>query len=587
MPVRGDQGAGVKGGVCAEAVGRYYPRPLGNYKNLAVNRRWLLFAANTTKLGLAGLNVKSVIGSVMQQYSIPEILTKIAAGQIRIPRFQRGFVWEPDRVAYLMDSIYKGYPVGSLLLWRTGEQLKDERNLGPFTLPKPEDKFPIDYVLDGQQRLTSIFAVFQSSLESDGSIDWMDIYYDLSAHENPQETQFVALDVNKVEQDKHIPLDSFFNTKKYAPLFKSVSDELGERIEKVREKFQTAQIPYEMTETKDKSTVAIIFERVNRQGVELDTFQLLTAWTWSEDFELQEQFDQLSGEVRPYGFGDIGDDTNLLLRCCSAILVGDASPKALMNINGEDFRVNFDRITSGIKSAIDFLKSNLKMEQISNLPFSTLIVPLCVYFAALANKEAVLSDDHRDRIIRWFWRSSFSRRYSSGVLRNLKTDIEEMALLREGKASKIGEFGIQISDEFFTKTTFGIGNVNSKTFILMIAQSDPRTFISGQPIDLALKLKSANRAEFHHLMPRKFLRDSQQTLQSESLLANFAFVTRSENRELGGKAPSLYKDQMKGDTAEILRRSLIPDSLFNDKYDAFLIDRAAILAKRARDLCGI
>lgn len=522
----------------------------------------------------------------MQQYSIPDILNRISAGQIRIPKFQRGFVWEPDRVAYLMDSIYKGYPIGSLLLWRTGEKLKDERNLGPFALPQPEDKFPIDYVLDGQQRLTSIFGVFQSSLDSDGTIDWLDIYYDVSAHENPQETQFLALEQGKVELEKHIPLDTFFNTKKWGPLFKSLPDELGERVEQVREKFQIAQIPFEMTETKDKSTVAIIFERVNRQGVELDTFQLLTAWTWSEDFELQEQFDQLSSEVKPYGFGDIGEDTNLLLRCCSAILVSDASPRALMSINGDDFRANFDRISNGIKFAIDFLKANLKIEQISNLPFSTLVVPLCVYFAVAGTSEPVLRDDHRKRIIRWFWRSAYSRRYSSGVLRNLKTDIEEMANLRDGKESKIGDFTAEVNPEFFKKTTFGIGNVNSKTFILMIAQSDPLTFISGQQINLAEKLKTANRAEFHHLMPRKFLKDSGQTPPSDSLLANFAFITRSENREIGGKKPSEYVKKMEGDVKNILGRSLIPESLLKDDYAVFIEERAALLAARATELCN-
>lgn len=522
----------------------------------------------------------------MQQYSIPDILNRISAGQIRIPKFQRGFVWEPDRVAYLMDSIYKGYPIGSLLLWRTGAKLKDERNLGPFTLPPPEEEFPIDYVLDGQQRLTSIFGVFQSTLFSDGTIDWLDVYYDISAHENPQETQFLALEPAKVEAEKHIPLDTFFNTKKWGPLFKSLPDDIGERVEQVREKFQISQIPFEMTETKDKSTVAIIFERVNRQGVELDTFQLLTAWTWSEDFELQEQFDQLSSEVKPYGFGDIGEDTNLLLRCCSAILVGDASPRALMNINGDDFRANFDKISNGVKFAIDFLKANLSVQQISNLPFSTLIVPLCVYFAVSGSKEPVLSDDHRKRIVKWFWRSAYSRRYSSGVLRNLKTDIEEMADLRDGNESKIGEFPVELSAEFFKKTTFGIGNVNSKTFILMIAQSNPLTFISGQPIDLAAKLKAANRAEFHHLMPRRFLKDTNQTPPSDSLLANFAFITRSENRDIGGKRPSDYAKQMKGDVPAILARSLIPESLFADNYAEFIDERATLLAARATELCN-
>jgi uncharacterized protein with ParB-like and HNH nuclease domain len=95
----------------------------------------------------------------MADLSIRSILNQIPAGQIRVPAFQRGFVWDADMVAFLMDSIYKGYPFGSILLWRTKEQLRFERKLGPFALPERDPDLPIDYVLDGQQRLTSIFGV--------------------------------------------------------------------------------------------------------------------------------------------------------------------------------------------------------------------------------------------------------------------------------------------------------------------------------------------------------------------------------------------------------------------------------------------
>lgn len=72
-----------------------------------------------------------------QSYSIRKILDAVTRGEIRIPAFQRGFVWEMDRVAYLLDSIYKGYPFGSLLFWRTKQKLAAERKLGTFTLPDP------------------------------------------------------------------------------------------------------------------------------------------------------------------------------------------------------------------------------------------------------------------------------------------------------------------------------------------------------------------------------------------------------------------------------------------------------------------
>ena len=105
-------------------------------------------------------------------YSIRQLLSLVSDGRIRIPAFQRGFVWEMDRVAYLMDSIYKRYPFGSLLFWRTKNKLATERKLGAFDLPNPKDDESINYVLDGQQRLTSIFSVFQTELEPTPDNEW-------------------------------------------------------------------------------------------------------------------------------------------------------------------------------------------------------------------------------------------------------------------------------------------------------------------------------------------------------------------------------------------------------------------------------
>ena len=99
----------------------------------------------------------------METLTIRKIVEQVQRGQIRIPAFQRGFVWEPDRVAFLIDSIYKSYPYGALLFWRTNETLTVERKLGPFELPEPEADYPLDYVLDGQQRVTSMYATCQTA----------------------------------------------------------------------------------------------------------------------------------------------------------------------------------------------------------------------------------------------------------------------------------------------------------------------------------------------------------------------------------------------------------------------------------------
>jgi hypothetical protein len=522
----------------------------------------------------------------METITIREILDQVQRGQIRIPAFQRGFVWEPDRVAYLMDSIYKRYPFGSLLFWRTKEKLKVERDLGPFVLPAPKADYPIDYVLDGQQRVTAIFGVFQTDLPMVNAVPWENIYFDLQADVNAQDPQFVALSGDEVDSQRHFPLNTIFDTAAYRKATKDLDDATAKRIDDMQAVFKETQIPLQLSNTDEKATVAIIFERVNRQGVRLDTLQLLSAWTWSEDFQLHEQFAELSEQLGPFGFAEVGEDTNLLLRCCAAVLAKDAAPESLMTLNGQTVRENFTRILNGVKGAVDYLRANYSVFSIDNLPFPTALVPLSVFFAVEGNEEMKYTDEQRRAINRWFWRAAFSKRYSAGVLRNLKADIDDMENLREGRKHALGSFQVAIPEEFFTSNLFGMGNVNTKSFVLMLAQARPRSFISGTPVDLSEKLKASNRTEFHHLMPRSFLRSSDQTLSSESVLANFAFISRTDNRQLGGVAPSLYKDKMAPNWAAILEAALCPVTLFDDNYKFFLADRARLLSGEAAKLCA-
>jgi len=147
--------------------------------------------------------------------SIRKVIEQVTSGAIRIPAFQRGFVWDAEHVAYLMDSIYKGYPFGAVILWRTKEKLNSERDLGPFQLPDGQADFPVDYVLDGQQRITSIFGVFQSDLDAQGDDSWTHIYFDMEAASDLQESQFLALTPAELDPDRHFPINTFFDVTAY------------------------------------------------------------------------------------------------------------------------------------------------------------------------------------------------------------------------------------------------------------------------------------------------------------------------------------------------------------------------------------
>src|SRR3990172_9147046 len=90
---------------------------------------------------------------------LSRLVERVNGGEIKIPKFQRGFVWRRPAVLALLESILQGYPIGSLLFWRTEQKLKSERDIQDFPLPPTPDKYPTNYVLDGQQRLTTIYGV--------------------------------------------------------------------------------------------------------------------------------------------------------------------------------------------------------------------------------------------------------------------------------------------------------------------------------------------------------------------------------------------------------------------------------------------
>ena len=521
-----------------------------------------------------------------QSYSIRKLLDSVSSGSVRIPAFQRGFVWGMDRVAYLMDSIYKNYPFGSLLLWRTKYKLAVERKLGQFELPKPTEDYPMDYVLDGQQRLTSIFSVFQTELEPTSEGGWLQIYFDFEADDDVQESKFLALQEGDVDPNRHFPLSVLFDSVKYREAASKFSNDQIIRLDRMQEKFKEVLIPAQILKTDDRAIVAIVFERVNRLGMELDTLQLLAAWTWNDDFDLLENFKELKEDLEEFGFSEVGEDSDMILRCAAAILMKDPTPDALLKLNGQQVRTAFPKVRNGILGAIDFLRTQLKVMSLKNLPYSALIIPLSVFFAEPDGKQVSYNGKVQLRLKKWFWRSCFTNRYGSQIKRTATTDINELEKLKIGEASVLGDISYDIDEGFFKDNYFRLTSANTKTFILMLANNDPKTFLSGSSIDLDKVLQKYNRAEFHHIYPKAYLRDAGHSDKEINCLANFCFINASENKKIGCKRPSEYITQMPkdDDLKSILTSAFCSDETFNDDFSLFVTNRSSLLFNFAKKL---
>ncbi|MBD2041011.1 DUF262 domain-containing protein [Microcoleus sp. FACHB-672] len=521
--------------------------------------------------------------------SIKELINDLERGRIRIPSFQRGFVWEPSRVSYFIDSIYKGFPFGSVLLWRTRNPLRTERNLGPYKLHDNDPEYPIDYVLDGQQRITSIFGIFQNSLtaEDGEKTDWTHLFFELNSKESVP-FQYLE-DYTNYDPTKFFPLKYVFDAPKYRQVTRKLDEIIAQQIDDLVDRFNTARIPVERFENEERKYVATVFERINRQGVELDTFQLLSVWNWSEDFDLQEKFRDLAEELEPFGFKQVGSD--LLLKCCSAVVMNSADPEDFLELPGSAVREKFDEIHTGIFRAIDFLKDELNVFSLKLLPMENILAVLSSFFASSQKQPPPVPHEQYQAIKRWFWRACFSQRYARGGAKSTDVDLAEVQNLKAGKPHKLENFDVSLETRFFLENSFRMGSVATKTFILLLAQEKPLNFISGTKISLEDVLSQGNRKEFHHIFPKDYLEKLNRYKDEQiNCLANFSLLARADNNKIKNKPPSQYRTLMPADSQtfhKIIATHFCPTNAFTDDYDSFLGLRAELLLQKAKELSQI
>ncbi len=347
-------------------------------------------------------------------------------------------------------------------------------------------------------------------------------------------------------------------------------------------------IPVETVETEDRSKIAIIFERINRGGVPLDTYQLLSAWTWSGDFDLRTKFEELAIELDEVGFSDLREDPDLLLKCCAGVVRNDASAHTIIDLKGSEVRDSFDILRNGVFGAIEFLRRDCGVVSLRILPYKSMIIPLVRCFAT--DKEAGFHPDAKQRtaLIRWFWHSCFSRRYSNSVDNAIAQDITAVQQLLAGNTTEFEGRSVIVKPDYFIDNIFALTSVNTKVFVLLLARAKPKSFISAAEVDLNDVLVSCNRTEFHHIFPKNYLVKCGVAEKAQQfMLANFAFLSQKDNRIIQDKAPADYIKMIPPASLDlIMAASLIPKGGLEMPYQDFFKQRAKLLADTANSLFG-
>jgi len=508
---------------------------------------------------------------------IDKLLQRIESGDIKIPAFQRGFVWNQEQVIELLHTIYWNFPMGSVLLWETHDRLKAAREVAGLAIPARPDTYPVNYVLDGQQRLSSIFGVFtrvreKAPVQEKYEIDpaTFEISFDFTAG------RFVPTGQVK-DPNRSIRLSQIIDTQAFVPALKGLGELDQAAAADLMRRIINYEIPVVTLRGRTKDEVGTIFERINSTGTKLTTLDLMVAWTWSEDFHLQDEIDQLQDALESKDFGDIPE--KIILQCLSAILKGSTTTKTILSLSPADVRATFPNLTGGLERAIDFLSTHLRVSSLEFLPHLQQIVGLTYFFALTKS----VSSDQQKAISKWFWVTTFSRRYSAQTDEKMDEDIQMFGEIAKGNQPVFSaRYATSVDAKLIRRETLSKQSPLSRAFLLLLAQHQPLDLTNGVRVDITQALSKFNRKEYHHIFPRAFLKKRGVKTDDINSLCNYCFLPAVSNRRISSKAPSDYFSTIvpAAHRGDIFETNLLPNAhhiYAGDSYDDFLDARADLV----------
>src|SRR5438094_1250377 len=334
---------------------------------------------------------------------LPALFRQIQQGQIRIPAFQREFVWSEAQVIELLESVFKGFPIGSLLFWKVHEPILRVESFAQNPFPTLPEKYPMNYVLDGLQRLSALYGVFHNADALTPSI--FNVVFDLD------EQGFLHFDPRDLPK-RFIRLSSLFSPKQFLESQRQLSsesraDELLDRAVNLHATFQQYLIPTVTISDRPVTDVVAMFERINSTGTRLNAVDFMRAITWSEDFDLNAQIAELEKKTLRFNY-EIPPET--LVKIIAVIL--NKPPIAENMLELRELRP--DLLKAGVRSSelailrtIRFLADRLRIMSYDYVPYEGQMLVLTKIFHALGDSNR----NNLRQVESWFWTVSFNEEF--------------------------------------------------------------------------------------------------------------------------------------------------------------------------------
>ena len=414
-----------------------------------------------------------------------KLVERIVAGKVRVPRFQRPFVWKQEDLHALLDSVLRGFPIGSILVWDTEETIETANHMGPVEVgPRPAGL--VGYLLDGQQRVSALVGTLQlpDGVESIvDQIDWC-VYCDLERRE------FRRAPRDGIEP-QHFPMQSLLDTARFFEACRRIESEVADKslarrwldqADRLANAFRDYQLPLIHIREADLDSAVTVFARLNRTGRKMEADEMVSALTYEEgQFHLAKKLDEFEDELDGSGFGNL--DRVLLLRAVLAALDRDIYAKDWADLMvkqevRDKLPDGFDTAASGIKGALVFLKK-LGVTSDRLLPYGLQLVLLGEFFRLCPQPTTRVVE----LLNRWFWVTSFTGWFGGANTTQATRALGEIRALAKGTGTGISVVDLDAPAQPFPERFDG-RSARVRAFLLYLASLRPRSLRSEKDLDL-------------------------------------------------------------------------------------------------------
>lgn len=564
----------------------------------------------------------------MQQQNIPisTLVDMYKRGELRLPEIQRHYVWQGTRVRDLLDSLYRGYPSGSILMWETDEPIPTR----DFAIAQDTTAFAgRKLLLDGQQRLTSLTAVLNgeavtvrgrkrpidilfnlehpdgppaevvevesdevSPLIPDDELDDADQSDDADDNEQGllerlNRRTFVVASKNLLAQPNWVSVSEVFKSSDTAILestgIESFKDpryqKYSERLNKLRQIKNYQYVVHVLEREMDYEEVTEIFVRVNSLGAKLRSSDLALAQMTSRWPNLLRQLEEFQEECERVWFTiDLGQ----LVRSIVVFATKQCLFRTVASTPIERLKAGWEEAKEGLRFAVNFLRTNAGIED-----ESLLSSPMFIHVLAAVSrvKDNRLTQAEQQSLLRWLLIANARGRYSRGSTETLLN--EDLAIIfRSGDISALLEpVERQFGRLYIDANDLASRGANSPLFslaYLALKDNGAKDWFSGLGLSLTHQGKM-HFIQWHHIFPKSLLKERGFETGEINEIANMAFITGQTNRRISNKAPVEYlPDIVSKQGQETLEAQFVPsnmDLLQLGNYRQFLKVRREALAR--------